>query len=954
MNSIADSLRSRSASPSRKNTLKDSLEIPLVSLSTRNNLLNNTNPFEFNDDAFEEPPLSNYKATSRKVSENFYGYVDEPDDLEESHLIDEELNNLAEGRTPLSVVSLFSKKRSSKLSRNRGQYGLLEESTFMGESLPEAEFLNLISHQNNLDDVLEMVRMRMDFLRENDDASKLNRLPFWKLASYRLPAIILTIIFELCVGLVISKFSETMSKHLLIASFMPVLSAISGNIGLQASATTLRALATGHASQTGFLGIVKVLVKELGSAVTIAILSGTTLAIIGSSWAQSQSFGIVTGSSVLISSSLAGSIGSLSPLFFKSLGIDPAVTTGPFETALQDMIGISIYLFMASNLYFKKKLMGGIVSKKKSGVTKPTENPKSSSPADPPPPQEASEVKHPEIKLPVIPPIVSNTEPLSIDTPKPVENPTPVKVETSNSEPVQSSTSKPKMSEKIQRAALICIDGWGISPEADPTGDAIRNAKTPVMSGLMETYPNTPVAAHGLSVGLPDGLMGNSEVGHLNIGAGRVVFQDIVRIDLSVRDSKLATLPTVVEAFQKAKSGNGRLHLLGLVSDGGVHSHINHLLKLISDAKDTQIPETYIHFIGDGRDTAPRSASKYYKQLTDYMSELGYGKVADVVGRYYAMDRDKRWERVQVAYEMLVQGKGEVVTDGLAAIEERYTKDETDEFLKPIIVDQEGRVRDEDTLIFFNYRSDRMREITQVFGIPPLPFETDVVPKDLYIATLTQYKADYPFPVVFPAQSMDNVLAEWLSKHNLTQCHVAETEKYAHVTFFFNGGSEVQFPGEQRDLIPSPKVATYDLKPEMSAIEVAEKVAERIDENQFDLVMCNFAPPDMVGHTGIYEKAILGVEATDKAIGIIYEAAKRNGYVLFITSDHGNAEKMLNSGQPHTAHTTAKVPFIMTSKEFSFDPVKSESGALADVAPTILQVMGLPIPGEMTGKSLIT
>ncbi|KAJ1565158.1 hypothetical protein HK096_004268 [Nowakowskiella sp. JEL0078] len=517
----------------------------------------------------------------------------------------------------------------------------------------------------------------------------------------------------------------------------------------------------------------------------------------------------------------------------------------------------------------------------------------------------------------------------------------------------QSNVNSLKMS-GIQKTALICIDGWGISPDENPLGDAIRNAETPVMTSLAEKYQFTPVAAHGLAVGLPDGLMGNSEVGHLNIGAGRVVFQDIVRIDLSVANNELATLPTVLEAFEKAKSGNGRLHLIGLVSDGGVHSHINHLKKLVSDAKDAEIPNTYIHFIGDGRDTAPRSAATYYEQLSEYLNSLQYGEIADVVGRYYAMDRDKRWERVQIAYEMLVQGTGEVVEDGLAAIKERYSKDETDEFLKPIIVSSEGRIRDDDTLIFFNYRSDRMREITQAFGVPPLPFETSLVPKNNYIATLTQYKADFPFPVIFPAQSMDNVLGEWLSKQNLTQCHVAETEKYAHVTFFFNGGSEVQFKGETRDLIPSPKVATYDLKPEMSVIEVAEKVAERIDEGTFEFVMCNFAPPDMVGHTGIYEKAILGVEATDKAIGIVYEAAKRNGYVLFITSDHGNAEKMLNNGQPHTAHTTAKVPFIMTSNTHKFDSEKVKSGTLADVAPTILEVMGLPIPSEMTGKSLLT
>ncbi|KAI8807252.1 2,3-bisphosphoglycerate-independent phosphoglycerate mutase [Cladochytrium replicatum] len=506
-----------------------------------------------------------------------------------------------------------------------------------------------------------------------------------------------------------------------------------------------------------------------------------------------------------------------------------------------------------------------------------------------------------------------------------------------------------------QKTCLICIDGWGISENPDPTGDAIRNAKTPVMDDLEKRYPFTPIAAHGLAVGLPDGLMGNSEVGHLNIGAGRIVYQDIVRIDLSIRDDKLKNLPNLVAAFDRAKAGNGRLHYLGLVSDGGVHSHNQHLYALLAAAKEHDVPTTYIHFFGDGRDTAPRSASKYLTELLEKLGELEYGKVADIIGRYYSMDRDKRWERVQVAYEMLVQGKGEVVSDPVKAIEERYAKDETDEFLKPIIVEEEGRIKDGDTLIFFNYRSDRMREINQALGITPLPFETDVVPKDISITTFTQYKADYPFPNIFPPQKMDNVLSEVIGKiHNLPQVHIAETEKYAHVTFFFNGGSEAQFPLEQRDLIASPKVATYDLQPAMSAIEVGQKVAERVLENSFSFVMCNFAPPDMVGHTGMYERAIQAVEATDKAIGIVYEACKKAGYVLFVTADHGNAEKMVSeNGGPHTAHTTSKVPFIMTSTVHKFDAEKSKSAGLCDVAPTILEVMGLAIPEEMTGKSIL-
>ncbi|KAL2914032.1 hypothetical protein HK105_206477 [Polyrhizophydium stewartii] len=513
------------------------------------------------------------------------------------------------------------------------------------------------------------------------------------------------------------------------------------------------------------------------------------------------------------------------------------------------------------------------------------------------------------------------------------------------------------------KACLIVIDGWGISPEADPAGDAIRNAATPVMTGLAERFRATDVAAHGLAVGLPDGLMGNSEVGHLNIGAGRIVYQDIVRIELSIKNNTLRDQKAVVDAFARAKAGTGRLHLLGLVSDGGVHSHITHALALVEAAKAAGVPSTFIHFFGDGRDTAPRSAVTYLEQLQARLASLSYGELATIVGRYYAMDRDKRWERVQVAYEALLDAtKGEATRDAVATVQARYAAGETDEFLKPIVTCAEGRVRDGDTLIFFNYRSDRMREICQAFGVAPLPFsalsEGVVPPRDIAITTMTQFKADFPFPTIFPPQTMDNVLAEWLSKKGVTQCHVAETEKYAHVTFFFNGGTEAQYDGEHRELIASPKVATYDLKPEMSAIEVAEKVAEVLTTQDFGFVMCNFAPPDMVGHTGVYEKAIKGVEATDAGIGIIHAACEKAGYTLFVTADHGNAEKMYgDNGQPHTAHTTNRVPFIMTNSAFKFDAACGAAaqglGALCDVAPTILEVMGIEKPAEMTGRSLI-
>ncbi|KAJ3012280.1 hypothetical protein HKX48_006358 [Thoreauomyces humboldtii] len=501
-----------------------------------------------------------------------------------------------------------------------------------------------------------------------------------------------------------------------------------------------------------------------------------------------------------------------------------------------------------------------------------------------------------------------------------------------------------------EQACLIVIDGWGISEEKDPKGDAIRNAKTPVMDGLEKKYPFTKLGAHGEDVGLPDGLMGNSEVGHLNIGAGRIVYQDIVRINACIKKHKLGEQPNLVKSLKRAKEGNGRLHLLGLVSDGGVHAHIDHLFELLRVAKDYGIPNTYIHFFGDGRDTSPKSADGYMKQLLDFTKELKYGELATVVGRYYAMDRDKRWDRVKVAYDALVEGKGDTSEDASKTIEERYKADETDEFLKPIVIGKDGRLQKGDTTVFFNYRSDRMRELTQALGLE-MPFEGKKV-EDLSITTMTRYKTDYPFEVIFPPQVMDNVLAEWLGEQKVPQCHIAETEKYAHVTFFFNGGQEVQYPMEDREMIASPKVKTYDMQPEMSAIEVAEKVASTLDSKKYPFVMCNFAPPDMVGHTGVYEAAIKGVEATDKGIGIIYEACKKAGYTLFVTADHGNAEKMFgDGGQPHTAHTCNPVPFVMASTKHKF--IADKVGSLADVAPTLLDVMGLPIPKEMTGMSLI-
>lgn len=434
------------------------------------------------------------------------------------------------------------------------------------------------------------------------------------------------------------------------------------------------------------------------------------------------------------------------------------------------------------------------------------------------------------------------------------------------------------------------------------------------MSGFAEANSKTAqgfaeLDASSLAVGLPEGLMGNSEVGHLNIGAGRVVWQDSVRIDQTMKKGEMNKVDNIAKTFARAKEGNGRLHLCGLVSDGGVHSNITHLFSLLEVAKEMQIPQVFIHFFGDGRDTDPKSAATYMEQLLNKTKELGVGAIATVVGRYYIMDRDKRWERVEVGMKGMVTGEGEDSSDPLQTILDRYEKNENDEFLKPIIVGGKERrvqgqyalisnvalgeahtkyITDDDTLFFFNYRSDRVREITQLLGDydrsprPDFPY-----PKNISITTMTQYKTDYTFPVAFPPQHMGNVLAEWLGKKNLQQCHIAETEKYAHVTFFFNGGIEKQFPGEVRDMIPSPRVATYDLDPKMSAAAVGTKMAERLGEGKFDFVMNNFAPPDMVGHTGVYEAAIEGVTATDKAIGEIYQACVKNNYILMITADHG-------------------------------------------------------------------
>ena len=498
----------------------------------------------------------------------------------------------------------------------------------------------------------------------------------------------------------------------------------------------------------------------------------------------------------------------------------------------------------------------------------------------------------------------------------------------------------------MSKVCLICIDGWGLSTDPPSKEDAIAGADTPYMDKFRKEYPYCELEASGLAVGLSEGLMGNSEVGHLNIGAGRVVWQDIVRIDQSVKTDSFLKQENIAKALQAAKDGNGRIHFLGLVSDGGVHSHINHLLHLLDKAKQENVPNAYVHFFGDGRDVDAKSSDKYLKQLLDKMADIKYGKLGTVVGRYYAMDRDKRWDRVELALKALIQGEGTSTDDPIAVIKDKFSKDETDEFLKPIIVNgDEARIKSGDSLFFFNYRSDRMREIVQIIGVDSSPLPDLSIPEDLHITTMTRYKTDFTFPIAFPPQHMGNVLAEWLSKKKIKQCHIAETEKYAHVTFFFNGGIEKQFELEDRDMIPSPKVATYDKDPKMSVHGVADKVIERVNSKEHQLVLCNLAPPDMVGHTGIYDAAVEAVTHTDQAIGAIYEACEKNDYILFVTADHGNAEDCTI-----TSHTTNPVPFNMCTHKHK---LTKDKGILGDVAPTILKVMGVDQPKEMEGTSLV-
>ncbi len=494
---------------------------------------------------------------------------------------------------------------------------------------------------------------------------------------------------------------------------------------------------------------------------------------------------------------------------------------------------------------------------------------------------------------------------------------------------------------------LIIMDGFGIAPKADD--NAVTLARTPVLDKLLGEYAHTTLSASGLDVGLPAGQMGNSEVGHTNIGGGRVVFQDLPRISRAIEDGSFSRNEAYNKAMDDCKAKGTSLHLYGLLSDGGVHSHIEHLFALLQMAKDKGLQKVYIHCFLDGRDVSPTSGKGFVQELRDKCAALGVGKIATVMGRYYAMDRDKRWERVQVAYDAMVYGEGHHSSDPVAAVAESYANGITDEFVEPVVVDGDGTISDNDSIIFFNFRPDRAREITRAIADPDFDgFAREFFPTT-YVCN-TEYDASMPNVLVaWPRIAVKNGLGEYLSGMGMTQLRIAETEKYAHVTFFFNGGVETQYPGEDRVLVPSPKVATYDLQPEMSAREVCDRCVERIESGAYDVIILNFANCDMVGHTGVLEAAVKAVETVDECVGRVVEATLKMGGIAMVTADHGNAEDMKQpDGSPMTAHTTNPVPFILCGAG-----TELRTGRLADIAPTILDVLGLACPEEMDGRTLI-
>ncbi len=502
-----------------------------------------------------------------------------------------------------------------------------------------------------------------------------------------------------------------------------------------------------------------------------------------------------------------------------------------------------------------------------------------------------------------------------------------------------------------KKVALIILDGWGIAPKSN--SNAITAASTPFVDSLMQAYPHSTLKTSGEDVGLPDGQMGNSEVGHLNIGAGRVVYQELAHINKAIREQTIDKNPVLLETFRYAKEKNKNLHLMGLVSDGGVHSHINHLKHLCTIAHEQGLKNVFVHAFTDGRDTDPKSGFDFLNELEQHL-QLTTGKIATITGRYYAMDRDKRWERVKIAYDALVNGVGVKTIDWKQAIQNSYSENVTDEFIKPIIVTHNSNplttIKEDDAVICFNFRTDRCREITQVLT------QNDFIDQQmkklrLHYVTMSRYDSTFKnVDVVFEKDNLSMTLGEVLEKENKTQIRIAETEKYPHVTFFFSGGRELPFRGEQRIMIPSQKVATYDLKPEMSAVEVKDAIVKELQKGVTDFVCLNFANADMVGHTGVFSAAIKAVETVDQCLKEVVEAGRKKNYSFIIIADHGNADMMINpDGSPNTAHTTNPVPCILIDDHFK----KINNGRLADLAPTILTLMGIAIPNEMTGGVLV-
>ncbi len=508
------------------------------------------------------------------------------------------------------------------------------------------------------------------------------------------------------------------------------------------------------------------------------------------------------------------------------------------------------------------------------------------------------------------------------------------------------------MSKKINnRVILIILDGWGIGNRTK--SDVIYQANPTNINHLIKEYPNAKLLTSGEHVGLPDGQMGNSEVGHLNIGAGRIVYQDLVRINKDIREGRLEQNKTIREVFTYAKNNNKAIHFIGLLSDGGVHSSDKHLYKLCDIAKDYGLKRVFIHALMDGRDTDPKSGYGYMKNLLEHLKS-STGEVASICGRYYTMDRDKRWERIKLGYDLMVNGIGKKHTNPLQAISDSYDEGITDEFIKPIVITDDydkpkATINEGDVVFCFNFRTDRLREITIALTQQDMP-EHGMKTMNLYYVTMTRYDDKYKnIKIVYDKDDVKMTLGEYLSINGLSQLRIAETEKYAHVTFFFSGGREDKFPGEDRILVPSPKVATYDLKPEMSAFEVTDKVIEELNKQKYDFICLNYANGDMVGHTGVYEAILKAVKAVDECVGRVVKNAVENNYTVFITADHGNADYAINpDGSPNTAHSLNPVPLIIIGNEHK----KIDDGILADISPTILKTMGLDIPEEMTGRIL--